>query len=877
MTLSKLPQARYRKDYHAPKFTIDTVHLTFYLDDTRTKVISQLSIISNEEGAHLELDGEQLELTRVLLNGKELSAPHDYQVQATGLVIFSPPRQFELQIENYINPSANTALEGLYKSEGVFCSQCEAEGFRYITYFLDRPDVLAVYTTTIYVADKKSYPYLLSNGNKIGEGVTAEGLSWVKWHDPFPKPSYLFALVAGDFDCLEDSYTTQEGRQVTLQLFVDKGNKAKAEFAMASLKHAMAWDEQRFNLSYDLDIYMIVAVDFFNMGAMENKGLNVFNAKYVLVDAASATDQDFINVEAVIGHEYFHNWTGNRVTCRDWFQLSLKEGLTVFREQEFSADRGMRSVQRIQDVRIMRTQQFDEDAGPTAHAIRPDEVLEMNNFYTVTIYNKGAEVVRMLHTLLGETAFQAGIQEYICQQDGKAATCEDFIHAFETTSGKDLNQFRRWYSQRGTPKVRISTEYKRRHGRLIVTLEQSCDQPCNAPFHIPLQVEFLSRTGAPEPLPAELPENSVLELVDAIQTFEFTGFKKEPVLAPLVNFSAPIKLITDFNEENLILILRQAQDPFLRWDAAQQIYTHALHTAIHTEQEVVLPTAFIQLLRTELVTLEDPALLALLLQIPAEEALSVDYARIPVAAIEKATQELFNCLQNGLQVEFIQLWQRLWPQVRQQIDVFNAVATANRMLINVCLNFMAASAHNDEVTQALEQQFACKENMTLVFGALQAVVHRQHPLAAKFLSSFEQDWQDNPLVLDKWFAVQASKPQQGATEGVQQLIAHSAFDWRNPNRVYAVLATYGHNFSQLHREDGAGYRLLVAAIEKLNAANPQVASRLLSPLLKWHRLDEQRQQLLRPLLEQLLALPNLAPDLFEKINQSFINKGTDLL
>lgn len=871
MTTELALKARYRKDYKAPSFDIKTVDLEFYLNDTRTRVVNTMQVERKEEGADLILDGEKLELVGVQLNGLLLVAGKDYETSASTLIIFNPPEQFSLRVENIINPSANTALEGLYKSGGVYCSQCEAEGFRCITYFLDRPDVLAVYTTTIYTPGNGQYPYLLGNGNKIAEGKTEEGCRWVKWHDPFPKPAYLFALVAGDFDCLEDSYTTADGRKVLLQLFVDKGNLNKADFAMQSLKNAMVWDEERFGLSYDLDIYMVVAVDFFNMGAMENKGLNVFNAKYVLADPASATDQDFINVEAVIGHEYFHNWTGNRITCRDWFQLSLKEGLTVFREQEFSADRGMRAVNRIQDVRIMRTHQFEEDAGPTAHAIRPDKVVEMNNFYTVTIYNKGAEVVRMLHTLLGEQGFQAGIREYIVQQDGKAATCEDFVRAMEVANDKDFNQFRRWYSQAGTPELRITTDYKRRGGKLTVTIEQLSDRPSNAPFHIPIKAEFVT-ASTDTFLPPELPENGVIELVDAIQTFEFTGFKEKPVFAPLADFSAPVKLIDRRDTDDLIMITRYAEDPFLRWDAVQQLYVQALKNAIEQDTEVVLPEALITALKAALSDANiDPAITALLLQIPSEEGLATEFDLIPVDAIERVMTELHCYLSECLNVELLLAWQRVWQQGSGSELNHSSMAIAARMLSNACLNFMAVNHSSIEIKAAISKQFDAKQSMTLVFGALQAAVHNEHPLAKGLLSRFESDWLDTPLVMDKWLAVQATIRSNAVVDSVQKLIEHGAFNWGNPNRIYALLASFSHNFAQLHRVNGDGYRLLVTAIKRLNTANPQVAARLLSPLLKWRRLDPKRQEQLRELLLELRNMPNLAPDLFEKIEQSFLD------
>lgn len=862
------PTARYRKDYKAPQFSIESVDLQFYLDDTCTRVVNTMHVQRQGEASDIVLDGEQLELLSVQLNGMPLVAETDFQVTDKTLTILNLPEECTLTIENTLNPSANTALEGLYKSGGVFCSQCEAEGFRRITYFLDRPDVLSVYTTTLYVKNSDDFPYLLSNGNKVDTGTTEEGLSWVRWHDPHPKPSYLFAVVAGDFDLLEDTYITAEGREVLLQFFVDKGNLSKAHFAMEALKNSMRWDEQRFGLSYDLDIYMVVAVDFFNMGAMENKGLNVFNSKYVLADEASATDQDFINVEAVIGHEYFHNWTGNRITCRDWFQLSLKEGLTVFREQEFSADQGMRAVNRIQDVRIMRTHQFEEDAGPMAHAIRPDKVVEMNNFYTVTIYNKGAEVVRMLHTLLGESTFQAGMREYITRHDGKAATCNDFLQAMEHASGRNLNQFKRWYTQAGTPEISIQTEYSRRQRSLTVTVRQASDKPANAPFHIPIQVELLSQQGE-QIHPPELPDNGILELMDPEQTFTFTGVNELPVFAPLANFSAPVKCHDTRSLDELITITRYAQDPFLRWDAVQQIYSQAVHQTIDTGSALTLPETLLDGLKASLVdTQSDPALVALLLQIPSEEAIAAEFKHVPVSATHRAVSELHQALATGLYTELLQAWDRKWPEATNTQAAFSKEAIAARMLCNTCLGYLASFVTCEEVTKRLQQQFSTEQSMTLVFGALQAAVHNQHPLAEEQLAHFAHRWQQHPLVMDKWLAVQATVRHRSAIEKVAELTQHAAFDWGNPNRVYALLASFSHNFAQLHQADGAGYSLLVKSIQRLNTANPQVASRLLSPLLNWRRFNDARQGLLQQVLSELRTLPNLAPDLFEKIEQS---------
>ncbi|RUO22400.1 aminopeptidase N [Aliidiomarina iranensis] len=866
--MSHSPEAKYRLNYSAPNFKIHTTELNFHLDDHHTEVLNRMDIECLTEGASLELDGENLQLVALAINGRVLSED-EYSQTDKQLIIPNVPERFELVVETLIDPAGNTSLEGLYKSAGTFCTQCEAEGFRKITYYLDRPDVLSVFTTTVN-ATKAEHPYLLANGNPTAEHQSGERHA-VTWHDPHPKPAYLFALVAGDFDLLEDSFTTQENREVLLQVFVDKGNLPRAKHAMASLINAMKWDETRFNLTYDLDIYMIVAVDFFNMGAMENKGLNIFNSKYVLADSSTATDQDFLNVESVIGHEYFHNWTGNRITCRDWFQLSLKEGLTVFRDQEFSADLGMRAVNRIQDARIIRTHQFEEDAGPMAHPIRPDRVVEMNNFYTVTVYNKGAEVIRMLHTLLGESKFQQGMALYVQRHDGEAVTCEDFVKAMEDASGLDLVQFRNWYSQAGTPRVTVTETYNAENQTYLLTLTQSTPatpgQQVKHPFHIPLRVEFVSNSGEPMALHllgADKP-TTILELREQQQVFEFHNVNEKPVTGLLADFSAPIRLEFTRPETEYLAIIAGGNDPFLRWDAVQQLYFGALHTAVADNSAVALTPALIAVLQKALADENsDPAMNALLLQVPSEEALSQEYDIIPVEAICRAVSELRLALAKSLQSELMQAWQ----QVDLGSNALNSSTIAKRMLGNTALSFLALLPEDASIQRALKAQFKAANNMTLQFGALQAAVHANHPIASELLTDFAGQWQGETLVMDKWLAAQATAPISGTVSKIQKLTEHSAFNWGNPNRIYSLLASFTHNLGQLHHSSGAGYEFMIAAIKRLNASNPQVASRLLSPLLKWRRLPENQQAMLKSQLVSLSKLPNLAPDLYEKVNQT---------
>lgn len=867
--MSQTAQAKYRLDYQSPAWTIATTDLEVTLSDHQTRVVNQMQL-QQLRAEPLVLQGENLQLVELKVDGQALSE-QQYKLKDGELVVHELPKSCELTVVTELDPANNASLEGLYKSAGSFCTQCEAEGFRRITYYLDRPDVLAVFTTTIR-APKAEFPYLLSNGNQVAAGEEPAGWHWVTWHDPHPKPCYLFALVAGDFDLLEDVFTTREGRDVQLQMFVDKGNVQQAQFAMRSLQESMKWDEERFGLVYDLDIYMVVAVDFFNMGAMENKGLNVFNSRFVLADPKTATDQDYLNVESVIGHEYFHNWTGNRITCRDWFQLSLKEGLTVFRDQEFSSDLRMRAVNRIQDARIIRTHQFEEDASPMAHPIRPDKVVEMNNFYTVTVYNKGAEVIRMLHTLLGEEQFQQGMQLYIERFDGMAVTCDDFVQAMADASGRDLSQFSLWYSQAGTPQVTVRQQYNANDQQLYLTMHQHIPatpgQPTKQPMHIPIRVEFFTQAGqALELRDRKGQPVDLLELTEEEQTFELTNATSEPIAGLLADFSAPIRLDYPIGASELSVLAAAAEDPFLRWDSVQQLYLRALKRAIEQDAAVELPENLIDALATALSSeTADPALVALLLQPPGEATLAGEYQEIPVDAIHRVTGELQELLALSLKEPLLAAWQRT------PLRGFNLEpeSVGRRLLGNTALRLLAAFSEDDDCADILACQFREGENMTLQHGALLAAVHNDHPLAPEFLREFASQWQGTPLVMDKWLHIQATAPLAGTCEKVTELTAHPAFDWRNPNRIYSLLAAFGQNLGQLHRADGAGYQILQQAITRLNTQNPQVASRLLSPLLKWRRLDPVRQEQLRTVLEQLRELPDLAPDLQEKLEQSLL-------
>ncbi len=862
--------AKFRSDYRTPAFTIDTVDLDFHLHDSTTRVVAVMRVRRLSAGP-LELDGEQLQLRRIAIDGSEL-ATADYELTATQLRMADVPDNFELTIETEINPSANSALEGLYKSGGAFCTQCEAEGFRRITYYLDRPDVLAIFTTTVR-ADAETYPYLLSNGNLQRKGTLDNGEHFATWHDPHPKPAYLFALVAGDFDRLHDHYTTMEGREVLLELFVDKGNLARAGYAMQSLKKAMKWDEERFGLAYDLDRYMIVAVDFFNMGAMENKGLNIFNSKYVLADTATATDWDFIHVESVIGHEYFHNWTGNRITCRDWFQLSLKEGLTVFRDQEFSSDLGSRAVHRIDAIRVMRSHQFNEDASPMAHPIRPDKVVEMNNFYTVTVYNKGAEVIRMLHTLLGEQGFQAGMRCYRERHDGQAVTCEDFVAAMETANDTDLAQFRRWYSQAGTPTLTITEDYDSAQKSLTIKVQQHTSstpgQIDKQPVVIPLLFSLYNAAGQRLSVTHEHVQRhesgSELWVVNqATATITLTDVNEPPVIAWLENFSAPVKIERNVDLSVYTTLLAHAEQEVTRWEAAQQMYLHVLLAGVRQHGQIKLPQALIEALRHALHASLDNALKALIFTPPSAEEL-VEYFQddVPLEAIGKAVQQLRDALAEHLEDDFAKVYHSLTADEKD----LSAQAMAVRAMQNRCLYYLAVATPQDYAPKVL-QQATQGQSMTLQQAALEFAVHLDLPNHQQALGQFEQQWQETPLVMDKWFAAQASAPQPETVERVAMLLEHDKFSLRNPNRVYALVATFCRNSLCFHRADGQGYQLVLRIIKRLNTLNPQVAARLITPFLQWRRYDKKRQELLKNCLLELQQMDNLASDLAEKVNNA---------
>ena len=867
------------KDYQPPHFLVDQVSLEFDLQQEKTLVTSHLQMrrnpASTEQNPELVLDGEQLKLLRLAIDDQVLSKAA-YQLDDHSLTIADVKERFTLSTQVEIRPQENTALEGLYQSGEMYCTQCEAEGFRRITYFPDRPDVMAGFDTTI-IADKAAYPVLLSNGNCVAQQDLPEGRHRVRWEDPFPKPCYLFALVAGDLRFQQDSYTTGSGRQVDLRIYVEPENIDKCDHAMASLKHAMAWDEEHYGREYDLDIFMIVAVNDFNMGAMENKGLNIFNSKFVLARPDTATDSDFQHIEGVIAHEYFHNWTGNRITCRDWFQLSLKEGLTVFRDQEFSADMGSRGVKRIEDVRLLRSHQFAEDAGPMAHPVRPESYIEINNFYTVTVYEKGAEVVRMQANLLGAETYRKATDLYFERHDGEAVTTDDFVKCMEDASERDLSQFRLWYSQSGTPQVRVSTSYDEQQGVLEITFSQTTPetpgQKQKKPFHIPIALALLDSQGASLPLKPSAgatgsPREQVVELTEATQTFTFHDLPQQPVPSILRGFSAPVKLEYDYSDDQLMFLMARESDDFNRWDAAQTLARGTLLKLVAADQQgqpLTLQGGFVEAYRLALTDQQaDRALLSELLSLPSESTIGDQMTLVDVEAVHKARQWLKQALAEALRDDFIAVYEN------NQLETYeiSSAAIGQRRLKNLALNYLM-SLDDPQIDRICMAQFETADNMTDVMAALHGLVNRDIPERDRALSDFEAKWREDPLVMDKWFAVQAGSYLPGTLSRVKALMEHPAFSIRNPNKVRSLIGAFcTTNLFAFHAADGSGYEFLTDQVITLNSLNPQIAARLLRIMSRWRRYDESRQQLMRKAFERVLAQSDISKDVFEIASKS---------
>ncbi len=871
-------------DYRSPDYLIKKTELVFELDEAETLVRSKLEIVANYDHASgvrpLKLDGRELLLRKISLSGKELTVD-SYTISDTQLIIHDPPTEMVLEIENLIQPAKNTALEGLYKSGDKLCTQCEAEGFRRITWFADRPDVLSRFEVTL-IGDPEKFPVMLANGNLIEKGSLDDGRHWLKWQDPFPKPSYLFALVAGKLSLVEDYYTTMSGRRVALQFFVEEHNLDRCDHALESLKKAMKWDEDTFGLEYDLDQYMVVAVDDFNMGAMENKGLNVFNSKYVLASPATATDLDYENIEAVIAHEYFHNWTGNRVTCRDWFQLSLKEGLTVFRDQEFSADMTSRSVKRISDVAMLRSRQFPEDSGPMAHPVRTGSYIEINNFYTLTVYEKGAELVRMIHTLIGADNFRRGLRSYLERHDGQAATVEDFVEAMAEAGGCDLGQFMNWYSQAGTPVLRVESSYDPTAKVFTLNFKQSCPaspgQKDKEPFHIPIKLGLLAADGRELPLKlagADQRENDgLLELRERQQVYRFEGISAAPVPSLLRGFSAPVKIDYDYSDAELGLLMAHDRDPFCRWEAGQNLAVRVIMAlaADHlADRQMVVPEGLVDNYRLLLSGQgeEDASYLALLLTLPSEDYLAEFSEVIEVEAIHAARELVRKALASGLEDEF-----RRCHAVNLDLGEYryDPVLAGRRQLKNLCLAYLVM-LDKPAYEEMCFQQFREADNMSDEISSLRIMVHSGLKRAGEALEIFADKWRDDPLVMDKWLAVQATVPRQETLEKVRGLTAHPAFDLKNPNRVRSLLGAFSQaNPLAFNRADGEAYVFMAERIIELDRINPQIAARMAGCFGRWRRFSTDLQAKMKQQLEWISKTEKISGDLYEVVMKTLDHK-----
>ncbi|WP_336272959.1 aminopeptidase N [Vreelandella indica] len=871
------PQPVYLSDYQPPAYRVTHTELTFDLDPAATRVKARLLIERHakaDANAPLVLNGEHLKLISLSIDATPLNESA-YQVDAETLSIANVPERFVLESEVEIAPQENTALEGLYQSNGMYCTQCEAEGFRRITFYPDRPDVMATFKVTV-IGDQQREPVLLANGNPLERGELEGGRHFVTWEDPHPKPCYLFALVAGNLHRVEDHFTTMSGREVTLQIWVEQENLDKTEHAMASLKRAMVWDEQAYGREYDLDLFMIVAVNDFNMGAMENKGLNIFNSAAVLTHPHTATDAAFQNVEGIVAHEYFHNWSGNRVTCRDWFQLSLKEGFTVFRDQCFSADTNSAPVKRIQDVSFFRTAQFAEDAGPTAHPIRPDHFIEITNFYTLTIYEKGAEVVRMLRNLVGEENFRRGSDLYFERFDGQAVTIEDFVGCMAETSGEDLSQFMRWYSQAGTPDIDAHGEYDYVHGEYHLTLRQRTPatpgQPDKLPLHIPVRMGLVgTKSGQDLTLTLngeKIGKDAVIHLRDDEQTFVFTDVAEAPVPSLLREFSAPVKLHFPYSREDLAFLLTHDSDGFNRWDAGQRLALLALDDLIAAHRnsvEKVMDSRVVDAFKTLLNgPMSDKAVLAEMLTLPSEAYIAEQQPIVDVDAIHAAREFVRQSLAVALRDEFIAIYE---ANVTEETYAPTPEQIAQRSLKNVALSYLM-SIEDEQGLALCEKQFAADHNMTDVRQALTLLVHSDRDdLASPALKSFGEKWAHDPLVMDQWFTIQVSRPQGDVLERVKYLMQHPAFSLKNPNKVRALIGAFAQNRVNFHRLDGQGYQLLADVVIELNQLNPEIAARLITPLTRWQRFDETRQVLMRSQLERIRQQP-LSSNVYEVVEKA---------
>jgi len=859
------PQAVYLKDYTPPHFFIDQVYLEFELGEEVTIVTSHMQMRCNPDNSSakptLELHGEEQDLQFIELDGVRLGA-EQYSVSEEVLLIPNVPKQFSLIIQSHITPQTNTSLEGLYKSSGNFCTQCEAQGFRKITYFLDRPDVMSKFTVRLQ-ADKTRYPVLLSNGNLKQEGVVGDQ-HFAIWEDPFPKPCYLFALVAGDLVFLEGAHRTTSGKDIVLRIYTEEHNADKCEHALRSLQKAMQWDEQRFGLECDLDIYMIVAVDDFNMGAMENKGLNIFNSSCVLARPDTSTDAEFMHIEAVVAHEYFHNWTGNRVTCRDWFQLSLKEGLTVFRDQEFTSDVTSRAVKRIDDVRSLRAYQFAEDSSPMAHPIRPASFMEISNFYTLTVYEKGAEVVRMYQTMFGVDGFRKGMDLYFQRHDGQAVTTDDFAAAMADANNADLTEFKRWYEQAGTPVVKVKDRWDAATNSYEIECEQSCpvtpESSEKQPFVIPLKTSLLSESGE------SLVGAQVLNLTQRQQTFEFQNIDSKPIPDLLQEFSAPVQLQYDYSNEQLAFLLKHSPDSFNRWNAGNRLAVNVLLENLSGDSQdslLVLQQALEHSINSPSL---DQSLLAEMLILPNEKDLEPYIETVDMRACINVSDKLINDIAKCLEVDLLS---RISVNIRSNAEYsYNSQEMARRRLINVCLQILC-SLDKPEYRKIALEQYESANNMTEQVGAINALIHTESEEREQVLTAFEKKWQHDSLVMDKWFAMHARSKVSNALENVKSLMQHPLFTMSNPNKVRSLIGVFaGQNTYHFHNPDGSGYGFVAQQVITLNDKNPQIASRLVRTLMNWRKYADPCGEKMRQQLERIAQHKTLSKDVFEIVSKS---------
>jgi aminopeptidase N len=875
--LAKTPQTIYLKDYQPPLYLIPSIDLDFALFANETFVTGKMLLKRNpkskDSSSTLFLNGLGLELVEILRDGRPLEA-NQFKQTDSGLQLFDCPDNFYLQTKVRLEPHTNKAFSGLYKTKTVFCTQMEAQGFRRATFFLDRPDVLSKYRTTI-TADKAHYPVLLSNGNLVAEKDLEQGRHQAVWEDPFPKPCYLFALVAGDLDWIEDAYLTRSNRQVDLKIYVDKGKSDRARFAMDSLKQSMKWDEETYRLEYDLDIYNIVAVDDFNMGAMENKGLNIFNSKYVLASPATATDEEYMGIQRVIGHEYFHNWTGNRVTCRDWFQLSLKEGLTVFRDQEFSSDMGSRPVKRIEDVAMLRSRQFPEDSGPMAHPVRPPSYIAIDNFYTVTVYEKGAEVIRMLHTLLGSDMFKKGITKYFELYDGQAVTTDDWVHAMEVVSGRDLSQFKLWYDQAGTPEISVHTRYSENDQSFEIELKQKTIDPrtgdLNKAYHIPIKVGLVSPAGSSLDFTIDGQDSRqqtvVLELTEEQQTFELRDIGREPVLSLNREFSAPVQINFEQSDKDLYLLMTKDPDSFNRWESGQKLFRQTLLRFYSESGQLEAHRVPDDLLRAldDLINKgeDDPALTAKLLELPQTQFLSQFISEIHPLHLHQSYQSFYQQVSKSLHSTLSSSYQAL---AERKLG-FSARDVALRTLKNTLLNYLY---RHDETTGALlfYQQFENARNMTDRQAALTRLAATDSPEYDKAMREFRNQWHHDPLVLNKWFMVTALAKGESAFDKVKERFASTDFDKNNPNNIYALLFYFAqHNLLRFHDLERGPYQWLAEQIIDIDSRNPQVSSRLATCFNNWKRMAPEFRKGMQEALTHLQKA-KLSNNLYEIVSRA---------